>query len=106
MTITVYGVPRTVSAGGGYALLDVLCDDLGLSGPRFGCGLSQCGACTVLIGTSVEAHQAGLDRVIQAGAKPVSWVALAVELQRDWARLETVQEVVDIVLTERLLKEQ
>jgi len=57
-------------------------------------------------GTSVEAHRAGLDRVVQAGAKPVSWVALAVELQRDWARLETVQEVVEIVLTERLLKEE
>jgi nicotinamidase-related amidase len=57
-------------------------------------------------GTSVEAHRAGLDRVVQAGAKPVSWVALAVELQRDWARLDTVQEVVEIVLTERLLKEQ
>ena len=56
-------------------------------------------------GTSVEAHRAGLDRVVQAGAKPVSWAALAVELQRDWARLETVQEVVEIVLTERLLKE-
>ena len=43
-------------------------------------------------GTSVEAHNAGLQRVVQAGAKPTSWVALAVELQRDWARLETVQE--------------
>jgi nicotinamidase-related amidase len=57
-------------------------------------------------GTSVEAHEAGLQRVLQAGAKPTSWVALAVELQRDWARLETVQEVVQIVLTERLLKEE
>jgi nicotinamidase-related amidase len=57
-------------------------------------------------GTSVEAHRAGLERVIQAGAKPVSWVALAVELQRDWARLDTVQEVIEIVLTERLLKEE
>ena len=57
-------------------------------------------------GTSVEAHNAGLQRVLQAGAKPTSWVALAVELQRDWARLETVQEVVQIVLTERLLKEE
>jgi nicotinamidase-related amidase len=57
-------------------------------------------------GTSVEAHRAGLDRVVQAGAKPVSWVSLAVELQRDWARLDTVQEVVEIVLTERQLKEQ
>jgi len=57
-------------------------------------------------GTSVEAHRAGLERVVQAGAKPTSWVALAVELQRDWARLETVQEVVQVVLTERLLKEE
>ena len=57
-------------------------------------------------GTSVEAHNAGVQRVLQAGAKPTSWVALAVELQRDWARLETVQEVVQIVLTERLLKEE
>ncbi len=57
-------------------------------------------------GTSVEAHSAGLGRVVQAGAKPTSWVALAVELQRDWARLETVQEVVQIVLNERLLKEE
>ena len=57
-------------------------------------------------GTSVEAHRAGLERVIQAGAKPTSWVALAVELQRDWARLETVEEVYQIVLTDRLLKEQ
>ena len=57
-------------------------------------------------GTSVDAHKAGLQRVLQAGAKPTSWVALAVELQRDWARLETVQEVVQIVLTDRLLKEE
>jgi nicotinamidase-related amidase len=57
-------------------------------------------------GTSIEAHRAGLERVVQAGAKPTSWVALAVELQRDWGRLETVQEVVQIVLTERLLKEE
>jgi nicotinamidase-related amidase len=57
-------------------------------------------------GTSIEAHNAGLQRVVQAGGKPTSWVALAVELQRDWARLETVQEVVQIVLTDRLLKEE
>jgi len=55
-------------------------------------------------GTSVEAHRAGLERVVQAGGKPISWVSLAVELQRDWARGETVDDVVEIVLTERLLK--
>jgi nicotinamidase-related amidase len=57
-------------------------------------------------GTSAEAHRAGLDRVMQAGGQPVSWVSLAVELQRDWARQETVQEIIEIVLTDRLLKEE
>ena len=37
---------------------------------------------------------------------PVSWVSLAVELQRDWARQDTVQAIVEIVLTDRLLKDQ
>jgi nicotinamidase-related amidase len=57
-------------------------------------------------GTSPQAHRAGLDRVMQAGGQPISWVSLAVELQRDWARQDTVQQVIDIVLTDRLLKEQ
>ena len=55
-------------------------------------------------GTSEEAHRTGLERVVQAGAQPVTWVALAVELQRDWAREETVADVIEIVLTDRLLK--
>jgi nicotinamidase-related amidase len=55
-------------------------------------------------GTSLEAHRAGLERVVQAGAQPISWVSLACELQRDWARTDTVPAVVDIVLTSRLLK--
>jgi hypothetical protein len=50
-------------------------------------------------GTSPEAHRAGLERMLQAGAQPISWVSLACELQRDWAREETVADVVDIVLT-------
>jgi nicotinamidase-related amidase len=56
-------------------------------------------------GTSTEAHRAALDRVTQAGAQPITWVSLAGELQRDWARVETVADVVRIVLTDRLLKE-
>lgn len=54
-------------------------------------------------GTSPEAHRAGLERIVQAGAQPISWVSLACELQRDWARVDTVPDVVDIVLTTRLL---
>jgi len=49
-------------------------------------------------GTSPEAHRASLDRVIQA-AEPASWVSLAVELQRDWARQNTVAAIIEIVLT-------
>ena len=55
-------------------------------------------------GTSPEAHRAGLERIVQAGAQPIGWVSLACELQRDWARTATVAEVVDIVLTSRLRK--
>jgi nicotinamidase-related amidase len=55
-------------------------------------------------GTSEEAHRAGIQRVVQAGAHPISWVSLAVELQRDWTREETVNDVIQIVLTDRLLK--
>jgi nicotinamidase-related amidase len=55
-------------------------------------------------GTSLAAHRAGLERVMQAGAQPISWVSLACELQRDWARLETVPAIVEIVLTDRLLQ--
>jgi nicotinamidase-related amidase len=55
-------------------------------------------------GTSVEAHRAGVERVVQAGGVPVGWVSFACELQRDWARVETVPAIVEIVLTERLLE--
>jgi nicotinamidase-related amidase len=42
-------------------------------------------------GTSPEAHQAGLDRIAQAGGKPTSVVQVGCELQRDWARQETAE---------------
>ncbi|MDB5711730.1 MAG: hydrolase [Sphingomonas bacterium] len=48
-------------------------------------------------GTSVEAHRAGLDRIVQAGAQPISWIQLACELQRDWARKDTAPGFADIV---------
>ena len=55
-------------------------------------------------GTSEEAHCAGLERIVQVGGQPISWVTLACELQRDWERKETADDVVEIVLTERLLQ--
>src|SRR5918999_1062514 len=47
--LDVNGAPRAVSVESGTPLLYVLRNDLELSAPRFGCGLSQCGACTVLV---------------------------------------------------------
>ena len=47
--IIVNDVPRTVSARPETPLLYVLANDLDLKGPRFGCGLAQCGSCSVLL---------------------------------------------------------
>jgi aerobic-type carbon monoxide dehydrogenase small subunit (CoxS/CutS family) len=48
VTLTVNGKRHTVNAPPETPLLYVLRNDLGLKGPKFGCGLSQCGACAVL----------------------------------------------------------
>ena len=50
MTLNVNGKPVAITADDPQMpLLYALRDDLGLRGPRFGCGLGQCGACTVLV---------------------------------------------------------
>ena len=48
-TILVNGAKRDVQAPSDTPLLYVLRNDLELSGPQFGCGLAQCGACSVLL---------------------------------------------------------
>ena len=48
-TILVNGAKREVQAPGDTPLLYVLRNDLELTGPQFGCGLAQCGACSVLL---------------------------------------------------------
>jgi aerobic-type carbon monoxide dehydrogenase small subunit (CoxS/CutS family) len=50
ITLQVNGAAHTVDVEPSTPLLYILRNDLDLSGPRFGCGLGQCGACTVLIG--------------------------------------------------------
>ena len=50
ITLRVNGQSRTVDVDPATPLLYVLRNDLDLHGPRFGCGLGQCGLCTVLIG--------------------------------------------------------
>ena len=50
ITLTVNGERHTVDVDPATPLLYVLSDDLQLRGPKFGCGLGQCGACTVIVG--------------------------------------------------------
>ena len=49
ITLKVNGRPHTVDVDPTTPLLYVLSDDLELRGPKFGCGLGQCGACTVIV---------------------------------------------------------
>lgn len=54
-------------------------------------------------GTSVTAHEAGLARIAQAGARMTSWVQLICELQRDWIRTATVPAFKEILFNEPAL---
>ena len=47
--LTVNGRAQTVDVDESTPLLYVLSDELALNGPKFGCGLGQCGACTVIV---------------------------------------------------------
>lgn len=67
ITLTVNGQVRAVDVEPSTPLLYVLRNDLDLHGPRFGCGLGQCGACTVLI----------KGEAVRSCVRPVSAVASA-----------------------------
>jgi nicotinate dehydrogenase subunit A len=64
ITLKVNGAEQVVTVDPDTPLLFVLNDELGLRGPRFGCGMAQCGACTVIL----------RDQVIRSCVMPVSGV--------------------------------
>jgi len=49
IALRVNGAPQNFALPGQTRLIHVLRNDLGLNGPKFGCGLGECGACTVLV---------------------------------------------------------
>jgi nicotinate dehydrogenase subunit A len=65
IALTVNGQRHTVDVDPATPLLYVLSDDLQLNGPKFGCGLGQCGACTVIVE----------GRALRSCVTPVSTVA-------------------------------
>jgi len=70
LRITVNGKSHTVHAATDTPLLYVLRNELQLRGPRFGCGLGQCGACTVTVGDS--AVRSCLTKVSAVSGKQVT----------------------------------
>lgn len=50
-------------------------------------------------GTSAIAHRTGLERIVLAGARPITWIQLACELQRDWKREATRAGFAEIVFS-------
>ena len=69
--LTVNGAERRVTCEPDAPLLDVLRHDLGLAGPRFGCGMGLCGACNVLIG---DRARSSCDLPVSAVDGPVTTV--------------------------------
>lgn len=67
ITLKVNGRSHTVDVDPTTPLLYVLSDDLGLRGPKFGCGLGQCGSCTAIVG----------GRAVRSCSTPVSSVGSA-----------------------------
>lgn len=64
MALTVNGKRQQVDVAPSTPLLYVLRDDLKLNGPKFGCGLAQCGACTVIVnGAAVRSCVTAVNQV-------------------------------------------
>jgi isoquinoline 1-oxidoreductase alpha subunit len=94
MTLTVNGKPYTVAVPDDMPLLWVLRDVLGLTGTKFGCGIAQCGACTVLVGG--EAVRACMYPASDVGDRAVTTIeGLPADgshpVQRAWIEEDVVQ---------------
>src|ERR1700758_990962 len=97
-TILVNGVRREVQAPNNTPLLYVLRNDLELSGPQFGCGLAQCGACSVLLdGKEIRSCITPLSastgkEVTTLEGLPARWAKQTVQSQAGADALHPVQE--------------
>ena len=94
VSFKVNGKAQRVDAAASTPLLWVLRDHLGLTGTKYGCGIAQCGACTVhLNGEAIRSCQVPLDSL--AGADITTIEGLAAQggetLQRLWAEMNVPQ---------------
>ena len=94
MQITVNGIKRDVDISPDTPLLWVLRDVLGLTGTKFGCGMAQCGACTVHVGGQ-PLRSCVMPLSAVAGQEITTIEGLSPDgnhaVQRAWAELDVVQ---------------
>jgi isoquinoline 1-oxidoreductase alpha subunit len=85
ITLTINGKPQTVQADPDTPLLWVLRDDLKMTGTKYGCGIAQCGACTVhLDGTAVRSCQTPIGAVGGARITTIEGLGGDHPLQTAW----------------------
>ena len=72
-TLTVNGQQHTVDAPNGMRLLYVLRELLGITGPKYGCGIGICGACTCHVGANTAARPCVI-AIETVGAQPITTI--------------------------------
>ena len=92
---TINGEKRDVDAPPDMPLLWMLRDLLGMTGTKFGCGIAQCGACTVhLDGVAVRSCQLPVGRVANRAITTIEGVGntpAGAKIQKAWIDLEVIQ---------------
>ena len=93
-TLSINGARHAVDADADTPLLWVLRDYLGMTGTKFGCGISQCGACTVHVdGLAVRSCQVPIESVSGADIKTIEGLAEGADhpLQKYWVEMNVPQ---------------
>jgi isoquinoline 1-oxidoreductase alpha subunit len=95
ITLTINGEPREVDVPHDMPLLWVLRDILGLTGTKFGCGIAQCGACTVhLVGQPVRSCVLPVSAIGGRAITTIESVGATpngAKVQKAWLDLEVIQ---------------
>ena len=95
LQIKINGVDHAVDIDGGTPLLWVLRDVLGMTGTKFGCGIAQCGACTVHIdGKAVRSCLLPVGAVGDRAVTTIEGIGATpagAKVQKAWLDLEVIQ---------------
>lgn len=91
-TVDVNGRPLNVNSPPDTPLLWVLRDELGLTGTKYGCGIAQCGACTVLAdGQPIRACQTPISAIGAAKITTIEGLGGNHPVQQAWVKLDVPQ---------------